>query len=152
MKFPQLSFSPAPLNILQKNAHYYVWDEFRQKRILLTPEEWVRQHFLHFLVREKDFPKGRIAVEKGLVINGLTRRCDAVVYSDQLVPLVLVECKAPDIELSQTTLEQIAQYNFDLRVNYLILTNGVQTVVAIVDTEKKVMRYLTEVPMYHQIS
>jgi type I site-specific restriction endonuclease len=151
MKFPQLNFAPAPLKISQKDAHYYVWDEFRQKRILLTPEEWVRQHFLHFLVREKDFPKGRIAVEKGLLINGLTRRCDAVVYSDQLVPLVLIECKAPEVQLSQTTLEQIAQYNYDLRVNYLILTNGIQTVVAFVDATKKTIQYLTEVPIYQQL-
>lgn len=151
MKFTPLSIPAAPLKLVERNNAVYVWDEFRSKSILLTPEEWVRQHFLHFLVDHKGFPKGRISVEHSLVINSLARRCDALVYSDQLNPLVIIECKAPEINLSLKTLEQIAQYNFELRVNYLVLTNGLQTIVAVLDAENKTIHYLKEVPDYNAI-
>jgi hypothetical protein len=146
--FPPLSIPPAKLKITQKNEVYYVWDKFRKKQVQLTPEEWVRQHFLHYLVDELNYPIGRISVEHALTINQLSRRCDAVVFSADFTPLVVIECKAADVPLTQKTLEQIAQYNFSLRVKYLILTNGIQTVTAFIDEENRSIQYLNEVPGY----
>jgi type I site-specific restriction-modification system R (restriction) subunit len=143
-----LNLPQVKLKLTQKGEKLFVWDDFRMKQVVLTPEEWVRQHFLHFLVNDKAVPKNLIAVEQGIQVNTLTRRCDAVIYNREGAPLAIVECKAPEIALTEKTLHQIAQYNFKLRVNYLILTNGIQTVVAFVNMEKKTIEYLEEVPRF----
>jgi hypothetical protein len=155
--FPELNIPMANLRISKrKNSlsgaiEYLVFDAFRQKKIKLTPEEWVRQHFLHYLVSHKRFPKGLIAVEQGIMVNQLSRRCDAVVYSEEGTPMAIIECKAPDADLSEKTLFQIAQYNFKLQVNWLILVNGLQTIVCFVDKNEKKMHYLEDLPNYKEM-
>jgi len=143
-----LNLPQAKLKLTQKGEKLFVWDNFRMKQVVLTPEEWVRQHFLHFLVNDKGVPKSLIAVEQGIQVNTMTRRCDAVIYNREGSPIAIVECKAPEIPLTEKTLQQIAQYNFNLRVNYLILTNGIQTITACVNAEKKTIEYLEEVPSF----
>ena len=155
--FPQLHIPMADLRLSKRKneatgeTNYFVFDEFRLKKIKLTPEEWVRQHFLHYLVCVKRFPKGLIAVEQGIKVNDLARRCDAVIYSKEGVPKAIIECKAPDIPLTEKTLFQIAQYNFKLQVNWLILINGMQTIVCYVDQKQQKLNYLEEVPAYEDI-
>src|SRR5690554_6270788 len=100
---------------------------------MLTPEEWVRQHVLHFLIQHKAVPEPLIAAEYAIKVVKMTRRCDGVVFDRTGKAVAIIECKAPKIKLTETVLHQIAQYNFKLRVNWLILTNGLQTVVAYVD-------------------
>lgn len=143
-----LNLPQVKLKLTQKGEKLFVWDDFRMKQVVLTPEEWVRQHFLHFLSNDKGVPKSLIAVEQGIQVNTMTRRCDAVIYNREGSPIAIVECKAPEIPLTEKTLQQIAQYNFKLRVNYLILTNGLQTITAFVNAEKKTIEYLEEVPSF----
>jgi len=155
--FPKLNIPMADLRLSKRKkdasgeSEYFVFDEFRQKKVKLTPEEWVRQHFLHYLVSEKRFPKGLLAVEQGIKVNELSRRCDAVVYSKEGAPKAIIECKAPDVPLSEKTLFQIAQYNFKLQVKCLILVNGMQTIVCFVDEKERKLSYLDEVPDYDLI-
>lgn len=154
--FTPLNLPKATLKLIRKkkgdaSGTVFVFDVFRRKELLLTPEEWVRQHFLHYLVNYKQVPMGLIASEYGIKVNQLSRRCDGVVFSKEGNPLAIIECKAPEVNLSEDTLYQIAQYNFKLRVNWLFLTNGIQTIVCFVDNEKKKLIYSEDVPNYRDL-
>ncbi len=149
--FTPLNLPKAPLKLFKKNNQVFVLDAFRNKEILLTPEEWVRQHFLHYITLHKNIPKGLIISEHGLTINEMTRRCDAVVFTKNRIPLAIIECKAPEVKLSEKTMHQIAQYNFALHVNWLILTNGIETVVCFVNAKEKKLSYLEELPNYEKM-
>ncbi len=120
----QLNFPTYNFNIKRQENANYVFDIIRKKFVLLTPEEWVRQHLLHLLVNEKGYPASLIAVERGLEINGLKKRFDALAFDKNGKPLLLVECKSPDIRLDQKTLMQIAVYNNKFGVKHLLVTNG----------------------------
>lgn len=100
-----------------------IFDEYRKKWLVLTPEEWVRQHFAKYL-EQLGYPAGLFALETQLVLNGMSRRADIVVYNQQRNPVVLAECKAPNITITQKTFEQAAAYNAVLKVPFLLLTNG----------------------------
>jgi len=147
-----LNLPQVKLKLTRKGDQVYVWDDFRMKQFQLTPEEWVRQHFLHYLVNNKQVPKNLIAVEQAIQVNKLSRRCDAVVYNRTGNPVAIIECKAPEVKLSAQTMQQIAQYNFELRVNWLILTNGMQTVVAFINSATKTIDYLEEIPPFEEWS
>ena len=108
----------------QKNQTF-IFDEVRKKWLLLTPEEWVRQHLIHFLINQKKYPVSLISIEKEIVLNDLKRRYDIVVYNKQLEPVVIIECKAPYIELNKTVVEQALRYNLIIKANYLMISNGV---------------------------
>lgn len=146
-----LNFPKTPLKLTKVGEEVYVWDEFRKRRLLLTPEEWVRQHVLYYLVNQKKVPISLIASEYPIKVNNLQRRCDGVVFDNEGAPIVLVECKRPTVKLSEEVMHQVAQYNFKLRVNWLILTNGLQTVVAYVDQETGDIKYLEEIPEYEAL-
>ncbi len=103
-----------------------IFDPVRRKYVVLTPEERVRQQTLHYLIHEKHFPVSLIAVERALSVNGLTKRTDIVAYSSEGKPLLLVECKAPDVRIDQATFDQAFRYNINLRVPFLVITNGKQ--------------------------
>lgn len=157
-EFQKLNIPSAKLKLTKRSVQpsgttvYYVWDEFRNKKVKLTPEEWVRQHFLHYLVNYYNYSKGFIGVELGINVNKLNRRCDAVVFDKTGVPLMIVECKAPDVPLTEKTLHQIASYNFKLQVNWLVLTNGLKTVVCFINAEEKSIDYLEVIPNYKDLS
>ncbi len=119
-----LNLPNCNFKITRKEEGEYVFDIIRKKNILLTPEEWVRQHMIHYLVNELNYPKGLIKVESGVSYNAKMKRSDVVVYDNSGAPHVLVECKAPNVRINQTTLEQVAMYNRTIKAPIIILTNG----------------------------
>lgn len=125
-----------------------IFDNFRKKYVVLTPEEWVRQHFAQFLVDEKGYPVPLIALEKQLSINGLKKRTDIVVYNTKGLPEIIVECKAPNINIGQDTFDQIARYNLKLNAEYLIVTNGLEHYFCKMDVESESYHFLKDIPHY----
>lgn len=117
------------LNTKDINGKEFVFCTWRRRWVRLTPEEWVRQQFLHRLVDDYHYPAGRIGVEVAIAVGEAKKRCDAVVYDEQLQPLVLIECKAEHVALTQRPLDQAITYNRQLRVPYLFLHNGPETIV-----------------------
>lgn len=144
--FKALSFPQAELKLSRKEGQVYVWCIIRKKSLVLTPEEWVRQHLIHFLIQEKQIPIGLIAAEMAIEINQLSRRCDVVVFGKDGKPKLIVECKAPEINLTEKTFNQIAQYNAALNVDLLMVTNGLQHIVCQIDRENSQLNYLEELP------
>lgn len=116
--------------------------------ILLTPEEKVRQQIIALLVDKHNVPKGLISVEKKLNINGLSKRYDILVHDRMGKPLLLVECKAPQIKLSQSTIDQVARYNIALNVPWLLVTNGIDIYCVRMEYEQKTFKFESEIPMY----
>jgi hypothetical protein len=147
-----LDFPKTPLKLSKKGEEIYVWDIFRKRKLLLTPEEWVRQHVLHFLINNKEVPSQLIASEYSIEVNKMLRRCDGVIFNREGKAIAIIECKAPQIKLTEAVLHQIAQYNFKLRVNWLILSNGLQTIVAFVDQSTGHIQYFEEIPGFTQMS
>lgn len=146
-----LNYPKTPLKLSRKGEDIFVWDIFRKKKLLLTPEEWVRQHVLHFLINHKEVPEPLIAAEYGIEVNQMTRRCDGVVFNREGEAIAIIECKAPAIKITEKVFHQIAQYNFKLRVNWLILTNGLQTVIAFVNQSTGEIHYHEEIPSYSEL-
>lgn len=145
----QLNFPPIDAQIRVQNGKQFIYDIIRKKYIALTPEEWVRQHLVHFLINERQCPKGLIAVERGLKHNGLQRRFDVVVYSRNLTPWLIVECKAPQVAITQQTFDQIARYNMSLQVPYLLVTNGLQHFCCEIDYLQRSFSYLQDMPFFY---
>ena len=123
-----------------------IFDEIRKKFILLTPEEWVRQHVVHYLLNEKKYPKSYINVEKVLKINGLTKRYDVVVFNPDGSIFLLVECKAPQVAITQNTFDQIARYNMTLNANYMMVTNRLNHYFCHMDYEQEKYNFLPNLP------
>lgn len=131
---------------------------FRRKYVAATPEEYVRQTFLHALVEQFGYPQSLIGVEVSIAVGaGVDKRCDAVVYSRSLQPLMLIEFKAPEVAITQTTLDQAAVYNTTVHAPYLILANGKQTVVARIDKQStdgeqtEQIQFLNHIPSWNQL-
>ncbi|QXP74322.1 type I restriction enzyme HsdR N-terminal domain-containing protein [Tenacibaculum sp. AHE15PA] len=125
-----------------------IFDKWRKKYLVLTPEEWVRQHFVQFLIDEKKYPVSLIAIEKQLTINNLKKRTDIVIFSSDGTPNIIVECKAPKIKMAQDTFDQIARYNLKLNANYLVVTNGLQHYFCKLDKENETYIFLEDIPDY----
>ena len=125
-----------------------IFDEIRKKFILLTPEEWVRQHTVQFLLQDKKFPKSYINVEKLIKINDLSKRYDVVVFQPNGDIFLLIECKAPEVPISQNTFDQIARYNLVLKAKYLMVTNGLNHYFCQMDFENEKYLFLNELPSY----
>lgn len=125
-----------------------IFDEIRKKFILLTPEEWVRQHTVQFLLQDRKFPKSYINVEKLIKINNLSKRYDVVVFQPNGDIFLLIECKAPEVPLSQNTFDQIARYNLVLKAKYLMVTNGLNHYFCQMDFENEKYIFLKELPEY----
>ncbi|PKH52616.1 restriction endonuclease subunit R [Tenacibaculum sp. Bg11-29] len=126
-----------------------IFDNLRKKDVVLTPEEWVRQHFVQFLIQEKNYPVSLISIEKQLIINNLKKRTDIVIFSPDGTPNIIVECKAPKIKIAQDTFDQIARYNLKLNANYLVVTNGLQHYFCKLDKEKETYIFLKDIPSYN---
>ena len=125
-----------------------IFDAIRKKFIILTPEEWVRQHVVQFLLEEKKYPHSLINVEKVLKVNGLRKRYDVVVYSPDGSIFILIECKAPEIKIAQATFDQIARYNMTMKSQFLMVTNGLNHYFCQMDFENEKYRFLEELPDY----
>jgi predicted type IV restriction endonuclease len=144
----QLNFPSYSFRFKNSENKVSIFDEIRKKFIILTPEEWVRQHVVRFLLEEKKYPKSLINVEKILAVNGLRKRYDIVVFNPDGSIFVLVECKAPEIKTAQATFDQIARYNMTLKAEYLMVTNGLNHYFCQMDFENEKYDFLRELPDY----
>ena len=142
----KLNFSAYKFKLSKKNNKIYIFDEIRKKNIFLTPEEWVRQHVIQFLIQENNYAKSLIAVEKEIKVNKQKKRFDILIFNKQGTPELIVECKAPTIKITQKTFDQIARYNLELKAKYLMLTNGLNHYYCKMDFEKKIYIFLEECP------
>ena len=128
-----------------------IFDPVRAKFVILTPEEWVRQNFLRYLIEEKKMPKGLMRVEMFLTLNGMSKRCDIAVYSTDGKPLLAVECKASSVAITQEVFEQLARYNLRLNVPYLAVTNGLQHYFCKLAPDRRSYVFKREIPEYSEL-
>ena len=148
MKMPQLNLPKVALKTKSVEGTIQVFDVIRKKYFVLTPEEWVRQHFIHYLNNEKNYPMGLMGVEKMVKYNALKTRADIVLYTTEGKAKMIVECKAPNVKITQDTFNQIAKYNFKLKVQFLVVTNGMQHFCCKMDYENNSITFLEEIPKY----
>ena len=125
-----------------------IFDKLRKKYVVLTPEEWVSQHFVHFLIDKKNYPETLIAIEKQLTINNLKKRTDILIFNTNGNPEIIIECKAPSVRISQETFDQIARYNIKLNAKFLIVTNGITHFYCQMDFNNKTYIFLKDFPSY----
>lgn len=147
-----IEFSQYDFKVKREKEQSFIFDIIRKKYLLLTPEEWVRQHWLHYLVLEKKYPRSRIAVEMPTKLNKLAKRCDIVVYGKNGTPQLIVECKAGDVKISQKVFDQIARYNLSLKVKYLVVSNGSKSFCCEIDFENRKYHFLESLPDAEQFS
>lgn len=139
-------------NILKLNkVNNTIYDSFRKKHIALTPEEWVRQNFLCFMVKNLGYREGLLSVEMPIELNGLKRRCDIVAFNRKAEPKLIVECKATSIKINQQTFNQIATYNLKLNVDYLIVTNGLAHYCCKMNYNNNTYTFLEQLPTFIQL-
>jgi hypothetical protein len=126
----------------------FIFDSFRKKNVQLTPEEWVRQNILKFLTEEKGFPVSLVSIEAGVKVNRLSRRYDALIYDRRGKPLLLIECKAPSVNIQQSTFDQIVAYNLTIKAHYLLVSNGLKHYFCKIDTQESKYKFLEEIPYF----
>ena len=143
-----LSFPKYNFKIKDEDNKTLIFDEFRKKWIVLTPEENVRQHLCRYLNKELDYPKGLISIEKQITVNSLTKRFDIVVYNNDGKPSLLVECKAPNIKLDTETLNQVLRYNIALKCNIILFTNGIDIHCCKVNFNDATISFLKNIPNF----
>lgn len=146
-----LNLPTFPVKMVEKDGKRTLFDPVRKKYVAFTPEEWVRQHFVNYLVTVKHFPQALLANEVLIKLNGTSKRCDTVAYNRFLVPLVIVEYKAPSIPITNAVFDQIARYNMVLRVKYLIVSNGIDHYCCRIDYEKQTYFFLKGIPEYEEL-
>lgn len=137
--------------VAEKDGKRTIFDPVRQKYVAFTPEEWVRQHFVNYLITRKSYPKELLANEVLVKLNGTSKRCDTVAYNRFLEPLVIVEYKAPHINITNTVFDQIARYNMVLHVEYLIVSNGLNHYCCKIDYNNRTYTFLEEIPAYNEL-
>jgi len=143
LNLPTYSFK-----IKSKENILYIFDILRKKNVVLTPEEWVRQNYIQFLISEKKYPKSHIAIEKQLKINNLVKRTDILIFDKNGLPYIIVECKSPKVKITQDVFDQIAKYNLKLKAKYLIVTNGIKHFYCQMDHQQMKFDFLKEIPGY----
>ncbi|MBQ8773120.1 MAG: type I restriction enzyme HsdR N-terminal domain-containing protein [Muribaculaceae bacterium] len=147
----QLNLPPYPAQIRNDNDCERIFDLLRNRYVALTPEEWVRQHFTSFLINYKQFPKSLLANEIGITLNGTRRRCDTVVFDKQGKPLVIIEYKAPSVNVTQLTFDQIVRYNMALQARYLIVSNGLSHYCCRINYDNHSYSFLPDIPDYTEL-
>ena len=143
-----LNLPPYKISIRRMNGREQIFDILRRKFVALTPEEWVRQHFIHFLTEHKGYPPTLLSNEVQLRIGDKSVRADSVLYDNHLRPRMIVEYKAPTVPLTQKVFDQISAYNLLLHVDYLIVSNGLQTYDCKMDYDNSTYFFLTDIPDY----
>lgn len=144
----KLNFPSFEFKMLVKDEQDWIFDPIRKKYVRLTPEEWVRQHLISYLLETRGVPSGLLGVEKQITINRLSRRFDVCIYGRNGLPLLLGECKAPSIVLGPEVFDQAARYNLVLKASYFIITNGLDLFCCKMDFENKRYIFLDEVPLF----
>jgi hypothetical protein len=146
LNFPHFEFKRREINNRQE-----IFDPVRHKYVTLTPEEWVRQHLIAYLTLIKCYPISIIGVEKQLMLNKLTKRFDLVVFGRNANPFLLVECKAPGIEITEKTFDQAARYNMLLKAEYFLITNGLEHYTCRIDYKKRQYIFIEEIPAFDRM-
>ena len=139
------------LRLRRDSGVSYLFDPIRGKWLVVQPEEVVRQLMICYLLEEKNYNRNRIRVEQGLTVDKLSKRCDILVYDQAVKPFLLVECKSPKVSITQATFRQIANYNWPLRVKYLVVTNGLATFCCEMHYEARDFQFLPAIPDYHDL-
>mgnify|MGYP004703918043 CR=1 FL=1 len=148
----QLTLPSYSYNVKKTAGRWMILDILRKKYVALTPEEWVRQHFLHYIINEKMYPATLIAVEQQIEVNGQRKRCDAVLYNSTMQPVAIFEFKAPYISIGQETFDQVSVYNTTLQLPFIIISNGVTHFFAKVSSSRKGYEIEVGIPDYHQLN
>ncbi len=146
-----LNLPKFPAKVTEKAGKPFIWDPVRRKFVALTPEEWVRQHFVNYLITEKNYPQELLANEVAVKLNGMSKRCDTVAYDRFLAPLMIAEYKAPHIEITGAVFNQIVRYNMVLRVKYLTVSNGIRHFCCKINYEKRIYTFLEDIPEYNML-
>jgi len=146
-----IQFPPPDFKITSTNGQELIFDPFRKKYVVLTPEEWVRQNFLNYLVKEMDYPRALMSIEKEMQLGELRKRCDIVVYTREAEPWMIVECKEMGVPLNNLVLEQIVRYHIALPVPYLVITNGGNTWCCKMNTMEGKWEFIPSLPRYRGV-
>ena len=128
-----------------------ILDQIRRKYVRLTPEEWVRQNFIQYLITEGKYPPGLMGVEVMFKLNRLKRRVDILIHNRQGQPIMIVECKEPDVKIDDKVFDQIVTYNLAMKVPYIVVTNGIDHYACKVDSENNKYEFLMAIPLYEDI-
>ena len=147
----ELNLPKCRLRLEQREGKPYVYDDLRRKFVRLTPEEWVRQHFVRYLIDDLGYPQPLMQNEVALRLGETVKRCDTLLYDKALRPQMILEYKAPHVTLPETVLQQIVRYNYVLRVPYLVLSNGLEHLLCRIDYEKMTYAFLSEFPPYDRL-
>lgn len=147
----QLNLPQYNIKTIEKEDKHSIFDNLRGCYVALTPEEWVRQHFVHFLLEHNNYPTSLMANEVCIELNGMKRRCDTVVYDRNLRPRMIIEYKAPTVKIDKNVFAQISRYNIVLHVDYLVISNGLQHYCCKMDYENNSFAFLNAIPTYNEI-
>ena len=147
----ELNLPSYPFNVKRDADVLQIFDIIRKKWVVLQPEEWVRQHVVWYLIEEKGYPASLIAIEKSLLVNKLQKRFDIVLHNNHGKPLIIVECKAPGIKISEDTLHQALRYNSIIRAPYIFLTNGLEMYYGKLNFTDASFSYIKDIPFYKEI-
>ena len=148
----ELNLPSYEFRLKKDDGQVRIFDEVRKKYVALTPEEWVRQHFIMYLINQKQVPAGLIILEKQLIMNKMSRRPDILIHNRQGEAVMIVECKAPEVNITQDTFDQVARYNSVLSVQYLVVTNGLQHFCCQMDYKGNTYRFLEDIPEYDEMT
>ena len=147
----QLNLPEYNFRIKKQDDKILIFDGQRRRYVSLTPEEWVRQHFIRFLIEEKGYPAAYLAIEKQLNMNGMKKRCDAILYNEHAFPVLIIELKAPNIPVTQATFDQVAVYNSKLKVNFFMISNGIEHYCCKVNTKTARYEFFPEIPSFQTL-
>lgn len=142
----KLNLPTYKFRIKSNEIKHFIFDIVRKKYVILTPEEWVRQHIVHYLLTEKAYPISLMALEKKITVNKLTKRPDILIFNNQGNPHIIVECKAPSIKITQETFDQIARYNLKLKADFLMVSNGIEHFYCRMDFKEEKYIFLESIP------
>ncbi len=151
LKMSQLNLPEYIFRIKKQNEKTLIFDSQRKRYVTLTPEEWVRQHFIRFLIEVKGYPTSYLAVEKQLCLNGLKKRCDAILYNSEGKAVLIIEFKAPNVPINQETFDQVAVYNSKLKVDFFIISNGIEHYCCKVNVETARYEFFPEIPDFNSL-
>lgn len=137
--------------VVSREGKLIIFDVIRRRYVALTPEEWVRQHFVNFLLNYKGYPQALMANEVQIKLNNTIKRCDTVLYRRDLTAKIIIEYKAPDVQITQAVFDQITRYNMVLKVDYLIVSNGMQHYCCRMDYKNNRYTFLEDIPIYQEL-
>lgn len=144
----KLKLPEYPVYTRLQGTQQFIFDQIRKKYVILTPEEWVRQHFLNYLINHLGYPKSLIKVESGLSVNKMDKRTDILVYNKDVKPFLLVECKAAHVELDNKVFDQLSVYNCTLKAPYLVITNGIKHYCCNINYQTSSYQFQSGIPLY----